>query len=134
LHGWNASATGISCGGRKEAAVRDCSRCGGGVEDAFRFCPWCGDRRRTKVVEFFQAHPRIDAGRALRVSRYLGGDSEEGHVRFSVWAEAGESARAEAAVSLDQQEANRLAVFLRDPVARSRSRALIDAIRTVRDR
>jgi hypothetical protein len=31
-------------------------------------------------------------------------------------------------------EANRLAVFLRDPEERSRSRALIDAIRAVRDR
>jgi hypothetical protein len=113
--------------------VRECTRCGGGVEDEFRYCPWCGERRRTKVVEFFRAHPRIDAGRALRVSRYLGGVSEERHVRFSVWAEAGDSARAEAAVSLDQREANRLAVFLHEPTER-RARGLLDVIRSVRDR
>lgn len=114
--------------------MRECSRCGGGVEDVFRFCPWCGERRRTKVVEFFRSHPRIDARRALRVSRYLGGDEEERHVRFSVWAETGDSARAEAAVSLDQSEANRLAFFLLDPMQRARPRGLREAIRAVRDR
>jgi hypothetical protein len=108
--------------------MRACSRCGGGVEDVFRFCPWCGERRRTKVVEFVRAHPRIDAGRALRVSRYLGGHSEDRHVRFSVWAESEESARAEAAVSLDQTEAARLAVFLLDPMPRTRSRGWRDAL------
>ena len=114
--------------------MRECARCGGRVEDAFRYCPWCGERRRTKVVEFFRAHPRIDSGRALRVSRYIGGHPEERHVRFSVWSEAGESARAEAAVSLDQSEATRLAVFLRDPIERSRARGLLDVIRAARDR
>jgi hypothetical protein len=114
--------------------MRACERCGGGVEDAFRYCPWCGERRRTKVVEFFRPHPRIDAGRALRVSRYLGRGPDDQHVRFSVWSESGESARAEAAVSLDQAEATRLAVFLLDPAHQSRPRSLRDAARAVRDR
>jgi hypothetical protein len=114
--------------------MRECSRCGGGVEDVFRYCPWCGERRRTKVVEFFRSHPRIDAGRALRVSRYLGRHEEDRHVRFSVWAESAESARAEAAVSLDQSEADRLAFFLLDPMQHTRPRGIRDAIRAVRDR
>jgi hypothetical protein len=114
--------------------MRECARCGGGVEDVFRYCPWCGERRRTKVVEFFRSHPRIDAGRALRVSRYLGGAEEERHVRFSVWAESAETAHAEAAVSLDQSEASRLASFLLDPTKRRRPRGLREAIRAVRDR
>ena len=53
-------------------------------------------------------HPR-DAGKALRVSRYL---TEEPHVRFSVWSADGV---AEAAVSLDEEEAERLAGFLAAP-------------------
>jgi hypothetical protein len=57
-------------------------------------------------VEFFSPHPR-DAGKALRVSRYL---TEDPHVRFSVWNETGV---AEGAVSLTQQEAARLARFLK---------------------
>jgi hypothetical protein len=114
--------------------MRECARCGGEVEDVFRYCPWCGERRRTKVVEFFRPHPRIDTRRALRVSRYLGGDEDDRHVRFSVWAEKGESARAEAAVSLDQSEANRLAFFLLDPMECARPRGLRDAIRAVRHR
>ena len=47
-------------------------------------------------------------GKALRVSRY----TTEGHVRFSVWDESG---RAEAAVSVDEEEAQRLAAFLASP-------------------
>ena len=62
----------------------------------------------SKLVEFFRAHPR-DAGKALRVSRYL---TEEPHVRFSVWSADGV---AEAAVSLDEEEAERLAGFLAAP-------------------
>ena len=114
--------------------MRGCERCGGRVEDVFRFCPWCGERRRTKVVEFFRPHPGIDPDRALRVSRYLGAGREEQHVRFSVWSDSGEYARAEAAVSLDQAEATRLAVFLLDPMQPSRPRSLRDAARAVRDR
>jgi hypothetical protein len=45
-----------------------------------------------------------------------------------------ESARAEAAVSLDQSEAARLAVFLHDPIERRRARGLLEIIRAVRDR
>jgi hypothetical protein len=113
--------------------MRACRRCGGEVEDLFRFCPWCGERHRTKLVEFFRPHPRIDAGRALRVSRYLDGPEEQ-HVRFSVWSESDEYARAEAAVSLDQNEATRLAVFLLDPTEGTRPRSLRDAVRAVRER
>ena len=57
-------------------------------------------------MRFFPAHTR-DAGKALRVSRYFDDDP---HVRFSVWDESG---RAEAAVSLDELEAARVARFLR---------------------
>jgi hypothetical protein len=114
--------------------MRVCERCSGEVDDAFRFCPWCGERRRAKVVEFFRPHPGIDAGRALRVSRYLGSASHGQHVRFSVWSESGESARAEAAVSLGQGEATRLAAFILDPMEPSRPRSLREAARAVRDR
>ncbi len=88
--------------------MRGCSRCGGEVEWSFRFCPWCASPLRSKLVEFFRAHSAIeeDQGKALRVSRYL---NEERHVRFSVWNEEGE---AEAAISLDEDEAGRLASFL----------------------
>jgi len=83
-----------------------CARCGEHVDERFRFCPWCAARQRSKIVEFFSPHPR-DAGKALRVSRYL---TDDPHVRFSVWDETGV---AEGAVSLTQQEAARLARFLR---------------------
>jgi hypothetical protein len=88
--------------------MRACGDCGGELEAAYRFCPWCAAPQRRKLVEFFRAHPR-DAGKALRVSRYL---SEEPHVRFSVW---GAEGVAEAAVSLDEEEAERLAGFLAAP-------------------
>jgi hypothetical protein len=114
--------------------MRECSRCGGGVDDVYRYCPWCGDRRRVKVVEFFRPHRRLDRGRALRVSRYLGGVPHDRHVRFSIWTETEESAQAESAVSLDESEATRLAYFLLDPMHRGRSRGLRGAIRAVRDR
>jgi hypothetical protein len=89
-----------------------CRHCGGTVEDAFRFCPWCSTPQRSKLVEFFRAHPR-DGDKALRVSRYL---TEDPHVRFSVWNESGV---ATAAISLDEHEAQRLASFLERPVPRS---------------
>ena len=72
---------------------------------------------RRKLVEFFRADER-DHGKALRVSRYL----DERHVRFSVWDENG---RAEAAVSLDEREAGRLARFLGPACPRQRT---IDAL------
>ena len=96
--------------------MRVCAECGGELEPAFRFCPWCAAPQRSKLVEFFRAHPR-DQGKALRVSRYL---TDEPHVRFSVWSPEGV---AEAAVSLEEREADRLADFLAVPTAR-RSRAV----------
>src|SRR5437868_15450484 len=90
---------------REEAPVAGCAACGGRVEESFRFCPWCAAPQRLKLVEFFRGHPVTarDRGKALRVSRYLGG--AERHVRFSVWCREG---GAEAAVSLDDEEAGRL--------------------------
>jgi hypothetical protein len=85
--------------------MRTCAACGGSVEERFRFCPWCAAAQRTKLVEFFAPHPR-DAGRALRVSRYLGEDPQ---VRLSVWDETG---TAESALSLADDEASRLAGFI----------------------
>lgn len=90
------------------AAAAVCRECGGELESAYRFCPWCAAPQRRKLVEFFLAHPR-DAGKALRVSRYL---TEDPHVRFSVWSPDGV---AEAAVSLEEEEADRLAAFLVGP-------------------
>ena len=91
--------------------MRVCADCGAELEARYRFCPWCAAPQRRKLVEFFRAHPR-DAGKALRVSRYL---TEEPHVRFSVWNAEGV---AESAVSLDEGEAERLAAFLAGPEAR----------------
>ena len=94
--------------------MRACARCGGSVERRFRFCPWCAAPVRLKLVEFFRPHPGIasDRGKALRVSRYVDGDAP-GHVRFSIWHETGDRAAADAAVSLGEDEAARLAAFLR---------------------
>jgi hypothetical protein len=96
--------------------MRTCATCRGELEERFRFCPWCGVAQRLKLVDFFHPHPLIeqDRGKALRVSRYLGADVVR-HIRFSVWHETSRSARAEAAVSLDEEEAGRLARFLADP-------------------
>jgi hypothetical protein len=92
-----------------------CARCAGEVETAFRFCPWCGHAQRLKVTEFFRGHEEIegDERRALRVSRYFGARPEERHVRFSVWSELSPGrTRVEAAVSLEETEAERVARFL----------------------
>jgi hypothetical protein len=59
---------------------------------------------RRKLVEFFMGAD-ADARKALRVSRYL----PEQRVRFSVWDESG---TARAAVTLDDEEAARLATYL----------------------
>src|SRR5438477_4496047 len=97
-----------------------CRRCGGTLEATYRFCPWCAASQRQKLVEFFRPHPR-DAGLALRVSRYLG---DEPQVRFSVW----DDGVAQAAVSLEDEEARRVAEFVaattRDAPARRRGRLL----------
>ena len=98
-----------------------CSGCGGRVERRFRFCPWCASPQRTKIVDFFWA-AEFDAGKALRVSRYL----RDGHVRFSVWNEDG---TAEAALSISDQEAERLLAFLAPPRARTPVDRLRDALR-----
>jgi hypothetical protein len=104
--------------------VRACSECGGAVEASFRFCPWCAAPQRRKLVEFFAASDAVaeDHGKALRVSRYL----DRHHVRFSVWDESG---RAESAVSVDEDEAQRLAAFLAPRAARrSRVHELLERI------
>ena len=81
-----------------------CAACGEELEARFRFCPWCGAVQRRKLVEFFWPHAN-SPGRALRVTRYIGDDPQ---VRFSVW----DDGVARAAVSLDEDEALRLAAFL----------------------
>jgi hypothetical protein len=101
--------------------VRECGGCGGSVEARFRFCPWCSAPLRLKLVEFFRPHALIplDEHKALRVSRYLE-PGPAAHVRFSIWSETDDGARAEAAVSLDEREATRLAAFLRPARPRAR--------------
>jgi hypothetical protein len=93
--------------------MRRCSGCGGQVESSFRFCPWCAAPQRRKLTEFFLPHPEIegDQGRALRVSRYLAPDLLR-HVRFSIWGGGARWRRVEAALSLDEDEAQRLVRFL----------------------
>ena len=104
-----------------------CARCDGPVEARFRFCPWCAEPRRRKLVEFFLAHAAIegDRGKALRVSRYLGVGADPKHVRFSVWNDSGV---AEAAVSLEDDEADRLVRFLQRPQARGPRPSVRDAV------
>jgi hypothetical protein len=84
--------------------MRMCATCGGPVEGRFRYCPWCAAPQRLKFTELFAG----DRGKGLRVSRYL----NERQVRFSVWDESGARMRAEAAVSLGDDEADRLVRFL----------------------
>jgi hypothetical protein len=88
-----------------------CPSCDGLIDKGYRYCPWCAAPQRLKVVEFFPPHPHMphDHDKALRVSRYLGGDADEKHVRFSVWGGMGE---VRAAVSLAEEEADRLGRFL----------------------
>jgi hypothetical protein len=94
--------------------LRKCAQCHGEVADEHRFCPWCAAPQRLKIVQFFSPHVAIaaDRGKLLRVSRYLGLPTAEPHVRFSVWNEEGV---AEAAISLDEEEADRLAGFIFTP-------------------
>ena len=63
-----------------------------------------------------------DRGKALRVSRYLDTDERPAQYRFSIW----EHDRAEATVSLTDEEAVRLASFVDPPVRR---RHLIDQVK-----
>jgi len=84
--------------------MHTCRACHGAIEGDYRYCPWCAAPQRAKLVEFFGGTGN-ESGRALRVSRYV----DERHVRFSVWNESG---TAEAAVSIDEGEAQRLAAFI----------------------
>ena len=84
--------------------MRRCGTCDGEIRDEFRFCPHCGAALRTKIVEYFSGHPDVGDG-WLRVSLYL---TRPRHVRFSIW----HGEQAEAALSLDPQETQRLARFL----------------------
>ena len=95
-----------------------CRRCSGSMGEAFRYCPWCAAPQRAKLVEFFPG-TGDETGKALRVSRY----TREGHVRFSVWDDRG---TAEAAVSIDDEEARRLAGFL---AATPREPSLLERLR-----
>jgi hypothetical protein len=87
--------------------MRECRSCRSAFDERFRFCPWCGAIQRLKIVEYFAGVPIApgEGRKGLRVSRYL---SAPGHVRFSVW----DIGRVEAAVSIDESEARRLASFL----------------------
>jgi hypothetical protein len=105
----------------------NCVQCGQPVEPAFRYCPWCSAVQRRKLVEFFLGHERFDRGRSLRVSRYLRMSDQEPHVRFSVWDEHGE---AQAAISIDEDEAARLESFLRPAQRPSGLREAIDRLLT----
>ena len=103
--------------------VRTCRACGNGLEDRFRYCPWCAAPQRRKLVEFFAPHPAVpgDAHKALRVTRYFGDDDTSPQVRFSIWNDNA----AEAAVSLSEDEVQRVAAFLAPPPRR----ALLDQLR-----
>lgn len=96
--------------------MHTCRHCGNGVEDRFRYCPWCAVPQRRKLVEFFAPHPSVpaDAFKALRVSRYFGDEDTLPQVRVSIW----NGDAAEAAVSVSEDEAHRLAEFLAPPTRR----------------
>jgi hypothetical protein len=102
--------------------MSQCAHCGGETEARYRFCPWCATPQRRKLVEFFRGADD-DERRALRVSRYL----PERRVRFSVWDETG---TARAAVSLDDEEAERLAAYLAPAPSPARPQ-LLDELRTL---
>ena len=97
-----------------------CAHCRRDIEAVYRFCPWCGTAQRTKLVEFFLSRRQGEERRALRVSKYL----TEHHVRFSVWDED----EAQAAISLDDAEAARLAAFLTPRPRPNRVRELLKTL------
>lgn len=99
--------------------MTQCRRCEGEIESAFRYCPWCSAPLRIKVTELFPGRTREgEEGRALRVSRYFGDGDREAEVRVSVWSEPQPGGmRADAAVSLDEDESRRLARFLAEAPA-----------------
>jgi len=101
--------------------MTECRRCAEEVDRAFCYCPWCGAPLRLKVTDLFGGAD----GKALRVSRYFGDEEEEPQVRFSVWSEAlGRHLRADAAVSLTQEEADRLRRFLAEVPAPEEAQTL----------
>jgi hypothetical protein len=111
--------------------MSDCVGCGVSIGDEYRYCPWCGATQEPKLTEFFHPHALIERDRrgALRVSRYLARAPSKRHVRFSVWSKSGE---AQAAISIDEPEARRLATFLLEPhgsAQPSRLDALIEWLR-----
>jgi hypothetical protein len=91
--------------------MQRCGACGGLLDKGYRYCPWCAAPQRLKLVEFFSPHPGFDEDhdKALRVSRYLGSEDHERHVRFSIWGGRGE---VKAAMSLTDEEADKVAQFL----------------------
>ena len=101
--------------------MRECASCRGQVEERYRFCPWCAAPLRVKP------HPLVDgdASKALRVSRYLAEEKERRHVRFSVWNAGGQTPRAQAAVSITEEEAARLSAFLAERVDASEAETLV---------
>jgi hypothetical protein len=105
------------------------------VGDAFRYCPWCASPQRLKLVEFFRAR-HTEEGKALRVSRYLHDDLDERHVRFSIWDASPDNASVQAAVSLEDEESERLAHFLLDSAPRETRRPglreLVDRVASIR--
>lgn len=100
-----------------------CHGCGEEIADRFRYCPWCAAPQRRKLVEFFRGVDD-DIGRALRVSRYL----PEHRVRVSVWDDTG---TARAAISLDDEEAARLAAYLAPPPTPAPRASLLDDLRSL---
>jgi hypothetical protein len=100
------------------------------VGDAFRFCPWCAAPQRLKLVEFFRSAHFEEPDKSLRVSCYLHDELDERHVRFSIWHDA----RVDAAVSLEDDEAERLRRFLLDtaPPQRNPLRELFDRVAAIR--
>ena len=104
--------------------MHDCRQCGHSVEDRFRYCPWCASPQRTKFVEFFAPHPEVagDTKKGLRVSRYLGDEETPPQLSFSIWSEES----VDAAVSLNEDEAARLGIFVSPPAVR---RPLLDQLR-----
>ena len=98
-----------------------CRRCDEVVEREFRYCPWCSAPLRIKVTDLFQGRD----GQALRVSRYFADEDREPEVRVSVWSEAQDGGmRADAAVSLDEEEAARLGDFLAEAPAPDEAQTL----------
>jgi hypothetical protein len=105
----------------ERSAMQECRRCAEEVDRAFRYCPWCGARLRIKMTELFEGAD----GKALRVSRYFADEEREPEVRVSLWSETlGRHLRAEAAVSLSEEEAARLLRFLAEAPAPAKAQTL----------